>query len=863
MTAERSERIEALFHAALDCRPSEREAFLEKACEGDPSLKEEVESLLEAREEDEEFLAEPAWSILTQPPMIERPDAETTPAEPGLPFDRLGEFRLLGRLGEGGMGVVYLAVQESLGRKVALKVIRPERMGSFEAQARFSREVEAITGLRHPNIVTVYGSGRERGVSYFAMEFVPGKGLNDLLREILSKKEKVPHSNILEWIRDIALALDSAHETGIIHRDVKPSNILITPEGRAMLMDFGVARHVNLSTLTVTGEFRGTPHYASPEQIRARRQRITALTDVYSLGVTLYEAATGRVPFEGETTEQVFHKILGEDPLPPRRLNASISRDLETVILKAMEKDAGRRYAGMADFAADLERLMKGEMISAKPAGVVTRARRQVKRHPVLSTAVLVTLAAGISFASYLLLWSYPRLKAEQDEAKRIGDFLEATLASADPWTDGKVVRVVEMLDKTAGRIDEALPDQPEVQSSLRETLGKTYMNLGRYGEAEAQYRAALEIRRRLLGDEHYDTLNAMTQLANSLVEQGKWSEAESIRRDVLAVKRRVLGEEHPSTLLTMGNLAVVLKNQSRLDEAEFLQGQAYQARRRVLGAEHMDTLQSMGNLAVVFKDQGRFEEAESLQREVTEIEKRIFGGEHPETLSSMHNLANVLMKLGKHSEAESIQREVLDVRLRVLGDEHPKTLSSMTGLALTLKNQNKLPEAEELFRRALETQRNVLGEEHAHTLATMTNLGNLLRAKGALAEAEDLLRESLETGLLVLGESHRGVLIILDNLTFVLLIQEKLSEAEPYLMQGIELAQRSLPRERVTLARLRAHYGECLYHMKRYPEAERMLLDAREGFRVSLGDGHNNTQYAQDLLDKLYGTWERPEDEN
>lgn len=392
MTPDRTKRIEELFHVALKLTTEERNAYLAEACAKDPSLKDEVESLLAAYDDKPDLLRRLTETAPNQREGEERADSGGSEVEPGLPFERLGEFRLIRRLGEGGMGVVYLAEQESLGRQVALKVIRPERVGTLEAEARFGREIEAASELRHPSIVTVYGSGEEQGVRYFAMELVPGKGLDVLLREASSREEKIPVPKTLGWIKDIARALQCAHENGIIHRDVKPSNARITPEGRAILMDFGVARRTELSTLTLTGSFRGTPHYASPEQIKARKQKIDARTDVYSLGVALYEAITGRVPFEGETTEQVFRKILEEEPISPRQLNPSISRELETIVITAMEKNPDRRYQTMSAFAEDLERFLAGESISAKPAGWVHKTAKWIKRHRFSSFAAAVLL---------------------------------------------------------------------------------------------------------------------------------------------------------------------------------------------------------------------------------------------------------------------------------------------------------------------------------------------------------------------------------------------------------------------------------------------------------------------------------------
>jgi tetratricopeptide (TPR) repeat protein len=397
-------RIEELFHAALAHAPAARDAFLTASCGGDRELREQVEALLAAHAGAYDFPDEPAWRIAARWRAEQSSSEEDGTVEPGLPYERLGPFRLLGRLGEGGMGVVYLALQEPLGRRAALKVIRPELVGSPESVNRFEREIRAIAGLSHPHIVTVFEAGQERGIHYFAMEFVTGKDLDTLLHEVAAGPGMgLPVNRVVEWIREIAAALDAAHRAGIIHRDVKPSNIRITPEGRAVLMDFGIARQGGLPTLTLTGEFRGTLRYASPEQVKAREIKIDARTDIYSLGVSLYETVTGLPPFEGETTEQVMRNILEADPPPPRRLNRNISPDLEAVIMHAIEKDPAQRYPTMEAFGLDLSHVLEGEPVAARRLSWGRRCRKWLQRRKV-AVVVALSAAAVIVVAALALL---------------------------------------------------------------------------------------------------------------------------------------------------------------------------------------------------------------------------------------------------------------------------------------------------------------------------------------------------------------------------------------------------------------------------------------------------------------------------
>jgi formylglycine-generating enzyme required for sulfatase activity len=377
--------------------------------------------------------------------------ASAAPAASGLPGDRLGEFRIIRRLGAGGMGHVFLAEQESLHRLVALKVGRPERASSPEARARLLREARAIAKLRHPNIVRIHALGEADGVRYLAMELVPGRGLDEVLRDAARQGGRLPTSSVLRWFAALASALARAHEEGVLHRDVKPSNILITPDGVPVLVDFGLARDASSEDLTLSVDFRGTPNYASPEQIAGGGAPLDGRTDVYSLGVTLYECLTGRMPFEGASAEQVFHQILTRDPVAPRRHNRGLSGELETVILAAMEKDRDRRYATAADFAKDLEALLELRPIQARPPGPVTRALKWSRRHRAASAAACTALLAGLAAA---LSWGWMDRQAARRFRQEVAGAEEAA-ARQD-------------FDRALGQLERALAFRPDDGALLR-----------------------------------------------------------------------------------------------------------------------------------------------------------------------------------------------------------------------------------------------------------------------------------------------------------------------------------------------------------------------------------------------------------
>jgi len=455
-------------------------------------------------------------------------------AEPGLPFERLGGFRLLRRIGGGGMGVVFLAEEERLGRLVALKVIRPERAESPGARARFHREAAAVAKLRHTSIVAVYSAGEDQGADYIAMEMVPGKGLDEIIAGgaapgVLAGAVPVP--KLIRWFAEVARALDHAHREGVVHRDVKPSNIRITPEGRAMLLDFGLARGAEDSGVTVTGQFTGSPFYASPEQVNAgTKDWVSPLTDVYSLGVSLYQCVAAALPFEGDTTEKLFHRILFEEPVPPRRRNPSVTRDLETVILKAMEKERARRYPSAGALAADLEAILDLRPIAARPAGAAERMFKWSRRHRAATIAAVAVALAALSVPAVLL-------KSRWDEVARCMDGARSHIAG---YREGR--------DRARALEAELTP--------LREALPRRSVSAGEIGRLHQgdlrlqQLRGGIELdffkAQELL--DRAGNLDARSDAVRSLRAElyvEKWRDAVAIKDPVLQKTYRELVERH------------------------------------------------------------------------------------------------------------------------------------------------------------------------------------------------------------------------------------------------------------------------------------------------------------------------------
>lgn len=870
MTSDRTAEIEAIFHQTKDIELNKRTAFLKDACAHDPSLLKEVESLLKAHEEAPDFFKKPAWSFVIKKPRMDKSQLKELIPEPGLPFEKLGEFKLIRRIGQGGMGEVFLAVQESLNRQAAIKVIRLERAHSLDTAARFIREIEAISKLNHPNIVTIYNSGEEQGVHYYAMELLSGKGMDEILKE----DQSITLDQKLFWIKEIAWALDSAHKIGIIHRDVKPSNIQIQKDGRPVLLDFGVARHMNLATLTLSGEFRGTPHYASPEQVKAKKGEITALTDVYSLGVTLYEAMTRKVPFQGETTDQVFLQILEKDPQKPRRINPSISPDLETVILKAMEKAPEHRYPTMAELAQDLERVISRKMILAKPDGLIKSAWKKSKRRPLVSAMIGVVVVALL-----YVLWSYPQILWERNRAEKqtkaavaakiqaekeankatiIRRYLETMLSSPDPGKDGKEVRVVDLLDKFAKEVDKNFAKDPEIQASIHNTLGRTYKGLGQYTAAEKQHEAALKIYQSLWGKDHKDALDTMNCLAVLYSLLGRDQEAKELFSQVLDTHIREFGEGNLKTTAIMDNLATVLNRLGQYQWAEKLHRQVLENFQKSVGPEHRDTLIAMNNLANVLKAQGKYSEAVPLHKKTYETMIRLHGEKHPNCLGAMFNLANAFQQIGQYDDAEKLFRKVYQVCSSWLGDTHHRTLLSKTGIGDVLLDQNRLDEAESLIKEAYASLSFVLEKDHPDTLNALELLAITCYKQGRYDEAAAHHKKVLEARQKKLSPDHPSILQSMNNLACVLSDQNKLKEAEALFQDVIQRIKRSMPNDYLYTSMYVRNYGDCLLKMKRYAQAEEKLLKSYETLKDKLGEEHLQTKMTADLVQKLYKDWKK-----
>jgi serine/threonine protein kinase/Tfp pilus assembly protein PilF len=775
----------------------------------------------------------------------------------------LGDFRIIRKIGSGGMGTVYEGEQISLKRKVALKLLSSRSVSSDNAVKKFYREALAGGRQNHPGIVAIYAVGEHDGIYYIAQELVEGGySLADWLGDQTKKKEITNryYHDLTKIIAKTAEALEYAHAAEVIHRDLKPSNILLTPDRQPKVTDFGLAKVLDAPALTRTGDILGTPYYMSPEQASKSRAEVDKRSDVYSLGVTLYEGLTLTLPFMGDTSLEILNNILVREPKDPRKIRSGVPRDLSVICLKAMEKNPKHRYQSMKEMDEDLRRFMRGEVVHAKPAGYVLKGMKFVNRNPVLSVAIAAAIMILVSFIFYVALWSYPRLVSERNRTAAINRFLEDMFSSLHPDLDGKEVKVLTILNRAIEDIENAFHDEPQVEASIRTTIGSAYRALGMYKEAEPQYRRALNLLGDELGEENPETLTWKIQFVYLLLDLKKYDEAESVLEEMHDLPTRVMGKEHPQTLEYMNCKANLLYETGKVSQAETLHRKILEIRSRVLGELHEDTLFSMNNLGNTLSQQGRFDEAEVYYRRVLEARSKQLGEEHTLTLESMNNLAMLLTNLHKLDEAETLHEKLVEISTRVLGEEHPKTLGALNGLAIMFWNRNKLHEAEKTFMKVLKIQDRILGKEDKNRLTTLNNLAWCLFKQDKHAEAESIFRSLLGVQHRVLTDEHPNTLATMNGLARTLLSQHKMEEAALLFANVNEIASRTMEEMDYRRAVFKIQFGHCLAMQEKFSLAEEHILPGYEVLKERLGPAHPFTREALRYLVDLYEAWNIPE---
>jgi tetratricopeptide (TPR) repeat protein len=737
-----------------------------------------------------------------QPVQKENSNTASSLARAEKPGDRIGRYKLLQQIGEGGCGIVYMAEQEEpVRRLVALKIIKLG-MDTRSVIARFEAERQALALMEHPNIAKVHDAGAtETGRPFFVMELVRGVKLTSYCDQ-----QKLSTSQRLELFLQVCQAVQHAHQKGIIHRDLKPSNILVTEQDGApvpKIIDFGIAkatteqRLTDKTLFTAFEQFLGTPAYMSPEQAGLGGLDIDTRSDIYSLGVLLYELLTGQPPFDTEklarsALDEILRTVREVEPPRPssrfttltqeelttvaqRRQVAStklptlLRGDLDWIVMKCLEKNRGRRYETANGLARDIERHLGNEPVAARPPGRLYEFQKTVRRHKfgfAAAGAVMVALTLGLAMSTWeSLKEGRARRRAVAAEAKanteaaksrQVSELFKDMLKGAGPEVasgrDATILR--EILDRTAERVIKELTNQPAVEVEILQTLGETYAVLAEYKKSEEMVREELRAAQAIPGGGRAEVAKALELLAATRTWVGPQEEAEKWARESLKIRRELFGNEHVEVAESLTTLAYAFMNQDKVTEAEGILREVLEMRRKLHGKEHREVAETLHHLALSVESQGRWAEAEDLERQALVMSRKMLGNLHPSVAESLHNLAHVLDQEGRLDKAEDLIREALAMERKLYGEEHPAVLRARVILAEALRDQGKLTEAEQEYREELALRRRLKGDWAPSEFSLCGALGDVLCRERKFGDAEELFNGVLTPAFVARPES-------------------------------------------------------------------------------------------------------------
>ncbi len=852
---ERERRIVELLSRALELEASARQGFLDGACLGDAELRAELDSMLEEDSTlDDDFLGVPAVANLADGQTRELGD--DSPAQSPVP-GRIGPYRIVGTLGQGGMGTVYLGEQEEpVRRRAALKMI--DSIHDRRRLRRFAAECQALARLHHPNVASLYEVGTtDEEHPYVAMEPVDGTAIT-----LWCDQRRLPLKERIELFFGVCAGVRHAHEKGILHRDLKPDNVLVTEvDGRpaAKVIDFGIARalgeplHSGSGPITLESQIVGSPAYMCPETAAGDRE-VDTRSDVYSLGLLLYEMLIGVPPFDTRGVDLVIllRRVAREKRPAPgarfadldaerqgeiaearglrgaRALSRRLRGDLDAIVAKAIALDAQDRYSSPADLAADLERHLDMRPVAVRASSARYRTGRFVRRHrAMVASGVLLVVALVMGIVGTTQQARRANLEARRTtqalaESQAVSEFLVGLFEIADPrQARGETVTARELLDEGAEQLRYRFSDQPLSKARFMGTIGGIYTQLGLYEQAESLLEAGLVIHEGELGADHPQTAARVHELAELYRLTGRYEDAEPLFRRALDLRETTLGADPLDLAKTIRGLGRVILEQGRFADAEPFARRALTLTEAALGGGHPEVATDLDRLGAVYYRQGRLAEAEPLRARALAIRENTLGPDHPDVASSLNNLGVLYQDQGRYDEAAAHHRRALAIREKVLGPDHRDVASSLTNLGGLHRARGRLAEAEPLLRRALEIKRQALEPDHPHVANSLLYLSDLLQDQGRLDEAEPLARAAVQIRERVFGPDHPETLEAVASLARVLRRQRRYSEAEPLYERALGTLDPSSPPADPVIAATARDYSLLLRSLGRTAEAE------------------------------------------
>jgi serine/threonine-protein kinase len=887
--AERWSQVEHLFDAVADLTPSERAAYLVKTCGTDSELRAYVESLARADVVKDTVIEESIRSILNLA-------APASPSITDVVGERIGPYRIVRVIGSGGMGVVYLAerADEQFRQRVAIKVVR-QRLVYPEIGERLISERQILANLDHPNIARLFDGGTmPDGTPYLVMEYIEGVPIDDYCDGC-----RLDINERLALFRTICSAVHYAHQNLVVHRDIKPTNILVTADGTPKLLDFGIAKLLDAGGaatqgLTRDGAIMMTPENAAPEQVL--NGTVTTATDTYALGVLLYRLLTGHPPYQiGESPRETAVTICEQVPERPsivvsreamasaptesnrdkisaelisryrntstERLRRRLKGDLDNIVLVALRKEPQRRYRSVNEFSEDIRLHLASMPILALPDTWRYRSEKFLRRHTVgvAMSAILVTLLVAFGVAMTV---QNKRITEERDTAEEVSAFLEEIFRAPDPGNArGLDITAKEILSMGAKNIRQQLDDRPAIQATLMETMGRVYFNLGEYEPSIAMLEESLSLRHQSLGDDHPDVAASKNALAASLIRTADYGRARSLLDEALELNLRKHGRSSTAVASTMFNLAELLQQTGKLDEAQTFASASIDIYALHGDRYAVELAVAKNALARILRGKNDLDEAERLQREAIALVEKHLGKDHPFIAYHLQNLAVVLQAQGELDAAEAMFYESIAATRNILGEEHSLLGGSLVMLGTLLHNKGQYDDAEKAFRDALAVHKKARGAEHPFVAYDMTRIAMLLQDKGRLNEAESMLREALQLFEESVGPDHQYVASALTELGAVLTEKGLPQDAEPILMRAVEIRTQDYPSMHPLVAATNTVYGHALSRLGRYDQAERLLVDNLPYLIPATGGADRRTRRALAWTVTLYEDWGKAEE--